>query len=106
MGLHNKELHNLYSSLVLLRRSIVKKDETGGICSPHGRYEKSVQFYRRYKRRWECSSKILLKRKSIQECVLDSCGSKQRPVTICCERSYELASVTEGGEFLHQLSDC
>jgi hypothetical protein len=39
--LHNKELHNLYSSPDVVRQ--VKGNEVGGACGTHRRGEKSVQ---------------------------------------------------------------
>jgi hypothetical protein len=39
--LHKKELHNLYSSLDIIRQ--VKANEVGGACGTHGRGEKCVQ---------------------------------------------------------------
>jgi hypothetical protein len=39
--LHNKELHNLYSSPAIIRQ--VKANEVDGACSMHGRGEKNVQ---------------------------------------------------------------
>jgi hypothetical protein len=39
--LHNKELHNLYSSPDIIRQ--VKAIEVGGACGTHGTGEKSVQ---------------------------------------------------------------
>jgi hypothetical protein len=41
--LHNEELHNLYSSLDIIRQ--VKANEVGGACGTHGRVEKSVQCF-------------------------------------------------------------
>jgi hypothetical protein len=39
--LHNKELHNLYSSPDIIRQ--VKANDVGGACGTHGRGEKSVK---------------------------------------------------------------
>jgi hypothetical protein len=55
--LHNEELHNLYSSPDIIRKSQVKVNEVGEACSMHGRREKSVQGFggkaRRKKTTWK-----------------------------------------------------
>jgi hypothetical protein len=53
--LHNEEIHNLYSSLDIIRQ--VKANEVGRECGTHGKGEKSVQGFGGKARRKETTRK-------------------------------------------------
>jgi hypothetical protein len=41
--LHNEELHNLYTSLYIIRVIQIYENEMGRACSMHGRNERCIQ---------------------------------------------------------------
>jgi hypothetical protein len=55
--LHNRELHNLYSSPDIIKADKIKENEVGGACGMHGRAQKRVQGFggkaRRKKTTWK-----------------------------------------------------